>query len=75
MAGLVVVLLLQERSQDIERAREATRLLADRGAQQQAQIVQQARSVLQLLTLVPDIRDASPERCSTLLKQATDLYP
>ncbi|AWJ87161.1 GGDEF domain-containing protein (plasmid) [Azospirillum sp. TSH58] len=75
MVGLVVVLLLQERSQDIERAREATRLLADRGAQQQAQIVQQARGVLQLLTLVPDIREASPERCATLLKQATDLYP
>lgn len=75
MVGLVVVLLLQERSQDIERAREATRLLADRGAQQQAQIVQQAHSVLQLLTLVPDIREASPERCATMLKQATNLYP
>ncbi|OYD84152.1 hypothetical protein CHT98_12355 (plasmid) [Azospirillum brasilense] len=75
MVGLVVVLLLQERNQDIERARDATRLLAERGAQQQAQIVQQARSVLQLLTLVPDIREASPGRCATMLKQATDLYP
>ncbi|MGY0833155.1 sensor domain-containing diguanylate cyclase [Azospirillum brasilense] len=75
MVGLVVVLLLQERNQDIERARDATRLLADRGAQQQAQIVQQAHSVLQLLTLVPDIREASPDRCATMLKQATDLYP
>lgn len=75
MVGLVVVLLLQERNQDIGRARDATRLLADRGAQQQAQIVQQAHSVLQLLTLVPDIREASPDRCATMLKQATDLYP
>ncbi|TWA74779.1 diguanylate cyclase (GGDEF)-like protein [Azospirillum brasilense] len=72
---LVLVLLLQERSQDIERAREDTRLLAHRGALQQTQIVQQVRSVLQLLTLVPDIREAIPGRCTTLLKQTTDLYP
>ncbi|WP_175426545.1 sensor domain-containing diguanylate cyclase [Azospirillum brasilense] len=75
LVGLVLVLLFQERSQDIERAREDTRLLADRGAAQQAQIVEQARNVLQLLTLVPDVREASPERCSTLLKRATELYP
>ncbi|WP_114860048.1 sensor domain-containing diguanylate cyclase [Azospirillum brasilense] len=72
---LVLVLLLQERSQDIERAREGTRLLAHRGALQQTQIVQQVRSVLQLLTLVPDIREAIPGRCTTLLKQTTGLYP
>lgn len=75
LAGLVILLVLQERGQEIERARHSTILLAERGAAQQAEVLQQARGALQMLTLVPEVRMAVPDECVSLLQQVTALHP
>jgi len=75
LAGLVFFLVLQERSQEIERARQNMVVLAERGASQHAETLRQAHSVLQMLTLVPEVRMALPQECGKLLQQTTAVTP
>lgn len=75
LVALVLAMLLQQRQQEIDHARQHTLLLADRGVAQQADIVQQARSALRMLTLVPEVRQAVPGRCGVILREAMPLHP
>lgn len=75
LIALVVAMLLQQRQQEISHARQQTLLLADRGVAQQADIVQQARSALRMLTLVPEVRQTVPGRCGVILREAMPLHP
>lgn len=75
LIALVLVMLLQQRQQEIAHARQQTLLFADRGVAQQADIVQQARSALRMLTLVPEVRQAVPGRCGVILREAMPLHP
>lgn len=75
LIALVFAMVIQERTQRIEQARHNTFLLAERGAIQQNEIVQQARSSLQMLTLIPEVRKAIPGQCPEILRRITALYP
>lgn len=71
LIGLILFLVLQERDQEIERARQNMIVLAERGAAQHAEILRQAHSVLRMLNLVPEIRMAASGECMELLQQTS----
>lgn len=75
LVGLVAAMVVQERGQKIELARHDTFLFAERGAVQQGEILQQARSALRMLALMPEVRRTVPGRCPQILAQAAGLYP
>ncbi|MBP2229983.1 diguanylate cyclase (GGDEF)-like protein [Azospirillum agricola] len=75
MIALGAVLFLQQRQDKLEDARREVLQLAQRGAQQQTDIVEQVRGTLRLLALVPEVRRADPVLCAPLLRQAAALYP
>lgn len=75
LMGLVVAMVVQERSQKIELARHDTFLFAERGAMRQVEVLQQARGALQMLALIPEVRRAAPGGCPSILRQAAGLYP
>ncbi len=72
---LVTLNVLQQRQEDIRHARQQVLLLAQRGAAQQAEILQQVRSSLRMLALIPDVKRADPDRCGGLLRQAMEHHP
>lgn len=75
LVGLVIAMVVQERAQKIELARHDTFLFAERGAVQQGEILLQARSALQMLALMPEVRRMAPGKCFQILAQAAALYP
>ncbi len=75
LISLVIIMLLQQRQQEIDNARHQTFLLAERGAKQQTDTIQQAYGALQMLGLAPDIRRGNADQCASVLQQAMKLHP
>jgi diguanylate cyclase (GGDEF)-like protein/PAS domain S-box-containing protein len=70
VAAIIATGLIRERARDIEAAHVKAQEIAGRGGEQYRQAIAGMRSLLQTLSLVPEVVSGSPESCAAFLDRA-----
>ena len=75
LVGVLVAGAFTSREDVLEAARHRALELAQLGAEQQDNVLREAKTLLTVLSRLPDITEADPERCHDLLKQVLGDHP
>ena len=75
LAGTLLGDLITDRADALDAARQRAVALARLGAEQQDSLLQEARTILAVLSRVPQVTAAAPDTCYSLLRQLVTDHP